>query len=370
MKKQLSSLDIAYLARELKFLEGARVDNIYHSKEGIMELHFYVRNHGKEVLYIEAGKCMHLSKAKKGFEEPSGFCMMLRKAIGNMVLKEIKQIEPERIVEFIFGKGDEKGRLIAELLSKGTIVFADERGKILNASVFTEFSTRKIKKGEIYKHPVMEHNFFSLSEDEIKGAFSKTNKESIVKSIAIDFGLGGAYSEEVCLLSGVDKNKAPKEAKINEISAIKGSIKKILDKKAKPAIYSKDGVYEDAAPFELEFYKGFEKKEFETFSQALEEYFSKFSAVKKGRYEKEIENLQRIIEEQKEKIKEYEKEEKEFQSKGELIYNNYQLVEGIIKEINKAAEKYSWQEIKEKLKGHKSIKEIDIKDKKVVVEIN
>ena len=41
----------------------------------------------------------------------------------------------------------------------------------------------------------------------------------------------------------------------------------------------------------------------------------------------------------------------------------------LIEEINKAAKKYSWKEIKEKLKGHKIIKEINPKDKTIVLEL-
>ena len=45
------------------------------------------------------------------------------------------------------------------------------------------------------------------------------------------------------------------------------------------------------------------------------------------------------------------------------------MIQEILSEINKAKEKYSWEEIKGKLKGHKIIKDVDVKDKKVVVDI-
>ena len=68
-------------------------------------------------------------------------------------------------------------------------------------------------------------------------------------------------------------------------------------------------------------------------------------------------------------IKETEISAEEESKKAELIYNNYQLVNEILSEIKKARDKYSWSEIKEKLKGHKIIKEVDAKEKKIVVEL-
>ena len=59
----------------------------------------------------------------------------------------------------------------------------------------------------------------------------------------------------------------------------------------------------------------------------------------------------------------------ENQRKGELLYENYQVVKDILDELNIAKKKYSWKEIKEKLKGHKLVKQINEKDQEVVIEI-
>jgi len=63
------------------------------------------------------------------------------------------------------------------------------------------------------------------------------------------------------------------------------------------------------------------------------------------------------------------KEGHEARQKGELIYHNYSLIKEILEEINKASKKYSWKEIKEKLKEHKIIKEVNDKERKLIVEI-
>ena len=200
---------------------------------------------------------------------------------------------------------------------------------------------------------------------------NKTGKDSIITCLAVDLGLGGIYSEEICLSSKIDKNKEPKKISDKEIGSILNSIGKVTNKKVNPIIYYKDNEAMDVVPFELEFYKDLKKKDFKTFNEALDHYFSKEIKHEKKptRHDKEIEKIKKILEEQKITMESLKRSEEENRKKGELIYNNYGLIEEILTEINKAAGKYSWKEIKEKLKGHKIIKEVDIKEKKVTVEL-
>ena len=218
----------------------------------------------------------------------------------------------------------------------------------------------------------MQYNFFEITEENLFEIFKNTGKDSIVTSLAVDLGFGGIYSEEICLLSKINKNKAPQELSDKEIDAILKSIKIITNKKIEPVIYYNGNEAVDVIPFELKFHSGLEKKKFETFSESLNYYFSKEvkSEKKPTKHDSEIEKIKRVIEEQKATMENMKISENKNREKGELIYNNYKLIEEILTEINKAAEKYSWKEIKEKLQGHKIIKDLNIKDKEVVVEVD
>ena len=68
-------------------------------------------------------------------------------------------------------------------------------------------------------------------------------------------------------------------------------------------------------------------------------------------------------------IKRLEKQEKTNKEKGELVYQNYQLIDSILKELKDISKNHSWKEIKDKLKGHKLIKEVISKDKSIVLEL-
>ena len=60
---------------------------------------------------------------------------------------------------------------------------------------------------------------------------------------------------------------------------------------------------------------------------------------------------------------------KQSQRTGELIYENYQLVKDILTQIQEARKKYTWQEIKQKLKDHDIIKEVNEKTGELILEL-
>ena len=366
--KALSSVDIHYLVSELHFLVGAKIDKIYHPEKKELLLQFHITGTGKKILKI-TDKTIYLAQTKEEGKEPTSFCMFLRKHLDNSRLKEISQIEPERIVRLVFETKEGTRNLIAELFGGGNFIVCDEKETIISALEFHKFKDRDINKGVAYSYPKKEIDIFNIKQSSIEKAVKNTGKESMVAFLAVDIGLGGVYSEEVCILAKIDKNKGPKNLKDEEMRELATAIKKITKSKIEAEILYEGEIIKAAAPFPLEIYSKNNKKPFSSFSEAVE-FFLSNEQPKEPKQDKGIERIKKIIEKQKEQIAELSKEEDENRKKAELIYNNYPLIDEILREINKAKEKYSWEEIKEKLKGHKIIKEIDLKDKKIVVEID
>ena len=77
-----------------------------------------------------------------------------------------------------------------------------------------------------------------------------------------------------------------------------------------------------------------------------------------------------MLAKQREIINEIEQRISENEQKAELIYKNYKLIDEIIWEIKKASSKYSWIEIRDKLKNHGVVKEVNTKDKIITLELN
>src|SRR3989338_4169302 len=371
MAKQLSSLDMHFLMKQLKDMENSRVDRLYNYGKEEIYIQLHKANAGKIILRVILGKAIFLALEKSIDETPSGFCMLLRKHLEGKFLDSITQLEPERILEFAFKSKDEKKSLYIEFFGKGNIILCSEDNKIIDALIRHKFKDRTIFPKEQYKHPSMEYNLFKIKDNDLANLFKNSKKDKIITSLATELGLGGVYSEEVCLLSSIDKNTAPNEISEKQIKNIVNSIKKLINKKLNPRIILKNDEFIDVTPIDLEFYKDYENKVFSSFNEALEEYFAhELKSIKKeSPYTNKINELNRIIEEQKISFEGLKSKEEENRKKAEAIYHNYQLIKEILEEINKASKKYSWEEIKEKLKGHKIVKEVNLKDKTVVVDV-
>ncbi len=370
MKRQLSSIDLHYLVKELREIEGSRIDKIYHPEKNVLVFSFYKTNAGKKLLKVNVGQSIFLADEKENYDELLGFGMLLRKHLDGYFLEGIEQIKPERILRLSFKVKEDRKHLYLEFFGKGNAILCDSHDVIINALEHHEFRERSVKPRLKYVYPVMGCNLFELEENKLTELLKNSKKDTLVISLATELGLGGLYSEEVCLLSNIDKNTSQKDIDEKKITLILDSIKKIINKKISPSVVlDENNAVIDFIPFDVRNYDNKGKKEFSSFSEAVSYFYSQFREVKETEFDRKISELSRIIEEQKQKIGELKKEEKELREKGELFYHNYNTIKDILDEINKASKKYSWKEIKEKLKGHKTVKEINEKEKKVVVEI-
>lgn len=353
MKTQFSALDLAGMVKELQFLIGAKVDNIYHKeKELLLQLH--IPNQGKKQLRIIVPNLMYLTEHKGTYpEKPSGFCMFLRKHLLNARLRALQQKEFERIAEFLFETAEGTFLLYAEFFSPGNIVVCNSNNIILLCLEVREFSTRKMKSREPYTYPHMKYNFLHLTEQQLHQCLQESNKESLVKTLAMDLGLGGVYAEELCLSAQVDKNK--KKLTETEMHALFTALKKMQHLSLKPSV-----VNNEIFPLEMQGIADGPKTAFSNFSEALDATLpSTLLQPKTSAHEKEIQRTVFLIEQQQTHLKELEQQVAEQQEKGEYIYHHYQELQALL------------QEIKEKgirTIQHKSLKKINEKDKEITVE--
>lgn len=369
MKKQISSLDLHYLSRELQILEDSRLDNIYQPEKCSLVFQLYKSNAGKKMLNAIVGEAIFLIESREENLEPLDFCMLLRKHLGGMWLRKIRQIGSERILELEFGSKDESKRLYLEFFGRGNAVLCGKDGMIINSIEHHEFKDRKVMPKIKYAHPEMKYNFLNLKMEDLAEMLKSSKTESLVKCLAIELGFGGVYSEEICLSSDIDKGINPGDVEEKGIKRVYSAINNIINNKTDAKVILKNGEVVDVNPFELEFYRDFEKKGCNSFSEALNFFYSRFRPKAKSEYEKRMEKLQSRIHEQAGAIESLKKEGQELREKGEIIYYKYALISEILGEINKASSRLPWKEVKERLKNHKVVKEINEKDRKVVVEV-
>ena len=102
MKRQLSSLDLHFLLKELEVLKDSRIDKIYQPEKNVLVFSLYKTNVGKKILKINVGQSIYLVEEKEDYNETLGFGMFLRKHLDGYFLYDIEQIKPERILKLSF----------------------------------------------------------------------------------------------------------------------------------------------------------------------------------------------------------------------------------------------------------------------------
>ncbi len=378
MKSELSSLDLHFLLKEFDYLIGAKIEQIYQIGREELILQLHVPSKGKQIIRIILGKMIYLASSKGEMpEKPHGFCLHLRKKLKNSRLRSIHQLGFERVIEYIFETKEGKFRFIIELFSKGNIILCNEEGKILSVLERQEWKGRSLKPGQQYVGPKKDYDFLELTKDQLDSMLNSSDRESLVKSLAIELSLGGTYAEEVCILAGVNKNLKPNQLSDKEVDSIFSAAQSIKDKEISPAIlYKTDDKTDvkDIVPFPLEFYKALQSVPQETFNTALDSVLtvkSEAKAIESAAVfaDKKLGKVAEMIRQQEQRIEGLERSEKDNQRKGEVIYENYPLIEQAIIAVKELKNTMSWKEISEHFKGHKIIKSVDTTTGELTLEL-
>jgi len=367
MKTSVSSLELKYVLDELKFMIGGKIDQIYHPAKKELILQIHVPNKGKSMIRAVAGKILFLADEKPAAEEPDGFCVFLRKTLINARIIDIAQIDAERIVKFEFNEFN----LYLELYGKGNFILCNKENKIIGVEERYEFADRVIAKDEIYRHPKREYTYNDINAEKFALVMDEM-KQELVKALATGLGLGGTFAEEICLISGVDKDK--KELTKQELDKVIKALNEVVKRKAGPVLLKKDGKVKEILPFKLEIYKDLEQEKVESLNFALSTFYSKQladEAMERGlkSYNDKLKKLETVVDEQRKTVEKYKKEYDKNMQVAEKIYSNYQVISEILEELKNAKKKFSNEEINEKLKAHKVVKEVTKEGKvKIVVD--
>jgi len=371
VKTQLSSLEIAALTKEFQILINAKIDQIYQpdKKEFLISVH--IPRKGKQFIKIQLPSFIYLTPNKTEMPSPTEFCLTLRRYLNNSIIKKIRQINAERIIEIELEKED-KFKLIIELFSKGNLLLTNQQNQILALLEKQRWGERELKLKEIYLGPPSSFNYFKTNFEDLKEIIKKSQKSKLITCLATEIGFGGTYSEEICLKSKVNKNQKPNQITEQEIKTIFKTIKEFLKKieTPQPIVYET----KDITPFPLEIYQELNQKSSSTFNQALESVLNKKSfqiqiEKKESKYQEKIKKIKHIIKEQEITIKKFQQQEKISTKKANHIYEEYQQLNILINKVKQAQKTMSWDQIKQELKKHKQIKNINLKEKKILLKI-
>ncbi len=346
--KVFSSFDLYYMVKELQFLIDSKLDKVYQDGDTLL-ISLYK---GDKYLLKVTPSSVYLTNYKFESEKLPQFSIVLRKYLSQARLKSVKQHNFERILELEFDK-KERYILIIELFSTGNVILCSKDYIIINCLNNQVWRHRIVKPKEKYSYPPSSSiNPLSLKPDDLKNLA----RDNIVKSLAIDFNMGGIFEEEICARAGIDKNK--KQLNDSEIKKILSVIDDFKHIALKPNISS-----DKVLPFE--FFNAKPDQYFDSFSAAVDFFDSNIKFVD-GAYVKKLSKLNTIIEKQKEQLEVLRQESMINKEIGDAIYRNYVRIKEVFDAVKGARDKkFSWDEIAKRLKT----KGIEVKQGKVVLEL-
>lgn len=353
---QISSFEVLATVRELQDLVGAYIDKIYQIGKDEILLRLRKKGIGKIYLLIKAGG--FLLKTRRTFEtpeKPSMFAMILRKYLDDGRISKIYQYDFDRIVVIEIEKKGELYRVISELIPNGNIVLVDNEWKIVMPIKEQTWSHRTIKPKELYIFPPSKNNLIEMDVESFSEIIKKSEKD-LVRTLAIDLGLGGIYAEEICYLSNIDKNKSTKELSDEEIRDLFRSMRTIIDtidkKELSPEIVKEGDKIIAVTPIHLKKFDGYEITRKNSISEALEEIIDKLEEIEGKDEEKE--RIERQIEQQRKAIEDLMRRSEEKKREGDLLYIYMKEVDDIIERLRKASKE------KDKEKSIREIESLDI----------
>ncbi len=383
MRNQLASVELRVLVGELKQLEGSWVSQVYELEAAVVKsgkaLAFQLsKSEGsKRFLVCLAPSAVFFSPVKpQTSEKQGGFCSMLRQHLGNAKIVSVSQLGSERILEVVLSSGNSQLKLIIELFSKGNIILAGEKGVILAAAEHQAWKDRTIRPGFAYQQPPATANFASMDEVQFGKALLSSEKDSLVKALAVDLGLSGAYAEELCSAAAVDKSKNPQQLLQSELSALFFSLRQLLSMKPSPvAILDGSGSVVEVLPFPVAAVASAVKtRPFPSFNEAvgafaMRQLESSISSLRESPSLRRVKELEIAIGQQTATIAVMEKAVNESTAAAEAIYLHYAEVKQVLDDYSKLRKTFTPEQLREYFKSNRKVISIDEKTGTVTLEI-
>ncbi len=357
-KTTISSVELAALVSEFQLLVSGRIDQIYQQEQELL-LQIYLAGKGKHLLRLVPGKFCCLTHRKETALKPSAFSMQLRKYLDHAFIRKIYQQDSERILVLAVEK-KEKFFLIIELFSKGNVVLTNAEFNIIAVLEQQFWKDRVVKPGVKYLFP---HSFDwkTLTLPALKKVLEHSTKRNLATALATELGLGGIYAEEVCRRAQVEKEKVPAAVIAAEQKKLLGALQGLQHQLHSPSgfIYA-----EQITPFPLVEQK--ELRQTTTYSEAIDRLKS---SVIVSPYEKKIAQLIRMKEQQEAACTHLQEEINRNTQKADLIYTKYSPLQKLLLIVKELRKTKSWGDVETELKREKNIRKIDLKNKRVVIEL-
>ncbi len=366
MKEHIESLEITAAIREFQEIIGGFIQKVYQLSDDKILFRIHVPKEGKKLLLFKLGHGLFLTgRDIETPMTPSHYIMLLRKYLGNARITTVKQHEFDRVIVMEL-QGRQPLKLIFEVFGKGNLVLVGAEHILLPLRSET-WKHRTLREGETYLYPPSRRRPFDLEVSEVEDVL-KNSKADLVRTLAVEFNLGGKYAEEVCARMGVDKNIEDHVVLAKSVYDTLQTMKQAVHTDPlEPRIIISEDTVVDAVPFQLTIYKDERIKETGSYHKALD---LAFKETEDDTSERAPSKIERRLARQKSSVENMSKKVEESMMTADLIYQNYTSCEQILKAIMSAREEGNREEVFEELKKDEDVLEINDIDEYVVIRLS
>ncbi len=340
----VSSIDVAFMVKELQTGIGSRVDNVYEDSQGIL-VQLHASGKGKTLLRLsQHGVWMTNNKAQE--TTLTGFCGLLRKNLRGKKIISIQQQGSERVVTLTIGK--ESLQLLVQLFGIPNILLCNAQEEVFGFAR----EQKGLEQGKKFTLPAV-HDVRTVGVEEFKKP-----TESFLKTLT-QLGLGARYAQEVITRTQItSESKTLTKKQAEQVITI---IKELFAQPIHASIVT-DCNTRFAVPFECVSLKSYAHEGKNSFSEALDVVYAPTEqAVQKARkaYDSQLRKLSSSREKQESLIITHEHDAVNEQRKGEVIYEHYPDIKKMLDQFKEARKTHSLKELKEFLKT----RNINVNDK-------
>jgi len=375
LKKSLSAYDIYFIVSELKSLIiPSIVTNIYQLSPSIFILKAYNSKHGTLEVLIDPKRRVNItSYPYPKPSKPSSKCLALRRLIRRSIVKNIEQIDFERVIVLTLSKDNEVLKLIIEVFNGGNIIL-EKNGRILWILKGVDAENRRLKAGSPYIPPQRVKDVNSLVVED----FKNTDKP-LAKLLLSNIGLPPELTREVLYRLNLDSSINASNISESQVAQLIDEVKRILNEEANPNIVEVDGgVNVHPIIFKSEFGN---VKLYRTFNEAVDDYFKDATVreiyeVKVGGIRDEAGRLRSTIKAQEAKLAERYEEARKLRIQAEKIKANLSMVSELLEHLWSYVSSYGWSSLAEDIRsgGVKPplniVKDVDLKNRIVKIEVD
>jgi predicted ribosome quality control (RQC) complex YloA/Tae2 family protein len=349
-KKEFTSFDVAATVRELReHISGSHVNNVYQLDSKTLTLKLHKVDHPPFQLVLKAGRRLHLTAySLRKPPKPTAFCMALRGYLRNARLVSVEQYEFERVVILSFRTSRGVLRMVLEFFGDGNVILVGEDNQILQALTYKRMRDRNILRGEVFQFaPSGGKNPLRISLEELSDGLKASGHIEVVRALARLLGIGGEYSEETLVRADIEKTKSCDGLSSEEVAAIYGSLQGLFSQVTTGAlepcvVLGEDGGLIDVVPFKLRLYEreGVQLQSYKSFNEALDEFYTRVSAVERATAGIEIDTLKnetarlkRIVAEQEKLLTEGEAKAELDRRTGDTVYAHIRELQALFDEL-------------------------------------